>query len=338
MMGSPRAPERRRSARLPNLTHRRACALLVGTALAIAGCSSDDDATSPASTGDAAISVAATAVSSTSVPSGSEPTTAVTNPTATTGSSTAPTSSPTSNPAPTLPPDAPTTTTTTTITTTTTNGLTDEQLADRQLARTALITLDVFPEGWTEQPDVTEVDDEIDVRFERRFDECLGRDGESLTDRLDDVEAESGDFTAPGENAASVQHSVTLAPDPEVAIAAMSEIAVEGAAACLELVIQDFFTERLAADPEVPADLRVGDVTIVEVDTGEAPDSSFGYEIEIPLELGEQRSSQFLELLFQRRGRALSSLQFSSFGSPFDRDGFAVLSQAAASNIEAIGA
>ncbi len=66
-------------------------------------------------------------------------------------------------------------------------------------------------------------------------------------------------------------------------------------------------------------------------------DLAVGVLLEIPLTIGEDTVSQFLELLYQRQGRALSELSFTSFGTPFARDGYAALSDETVADLAAIG-
>ncbi len=315
--------------------------LALAAGLLIGACSSsDDDATTPTAptntTGTQAD--ASSTTSGTTRPTAADSTT--TSPPVTTAvppSSTTPptTNAPTTN-APTT--NAPTTSATATASSEpTADEFTDGETDDRDAARTALITLSVFPDGWVEDPIVDEDDDPGTDEFEAEFDACLGRDGaDQVGDELDRLKVRTGDFHPADDDATTVSHEVVLAPDVDTARAAMAEVRIDGAESCLAGVIGDFYRSTFAADPDL-ADVGIGDVVVTRTESDQDPDVATGVLLEVPLTIDDQTVSQFLELRYQRQGRALSELSFSSFGGRFSRDGFTVLSDEVTVRLAAIG-
>ena len=307
---------------------------VLAAALLVAGCSSSDDAATTEAT-----EATSTGVSDDSTTTGS-PTTdapATTVPATTTDTTTdtaTDSSSTTQVPADTTPT---TTETPAETTTTTTDDYTAAEEADRTAARTALITLSVFPDGWVEDPVEDDDDDGATSEFEAEFDTCLGRDGEEqIGDRIDRLKVSTGDFHPADDDSMTVSHEVVLAPDVDTALEAMAEVRIDGAEQCLADVIGAFYRSSFADDPEL-ADVGIGDVIVTRTETDRDPDLMLGVLLEVPLTIGEQTVSQFLELLYQRQGRALSELSFSSFGGQFDRDGYTVLSDEAIIRLATIG-
>lgn len=218
------------------------------------------------------------------------------------------------------------------------DDFTDAEESDRNTARSALIALSVFPDGWVEEPvDDDDDDDTGTSEFEAEFDTCLGRDGgDRVGDAIDRLKVGTGEFHPVDDDTITVSHEVVLAPDVETALEAMAEVRVDGAEACLADVIGDFYRATFADDPEL-ADVGIGDVIVTRTEADSAPDVAVGILLEVPLTIGDQTVSQFSELLYQRSGRALSELSFSSFGALFDRAGYAVLSDEAAIRLATIG-
>jgi hypothetical protein len=293
---------------------------ILAAALLIGSCSSSD----------------ATTTTSTSVPSApvTQPgtTTIPDVPAATTTSTTAP---PTTTPAPPTT-EEPTTTSDVPSVTDPSDDFTDAEANDRDAARTALITLSDFPDGWVEDP----IEDDSDMgtdAFEAEFDACLGRDdGPRAGDELDRLKIGTGDFHTVDVDTTTVSHEVVLAPDLKTALAVMSEVRIDGAETCLAAVIGDFYRATFADDPDL-ADVDVGDVIVTRTEQDRDPDIAVGVLLEVPLTIADQTVSQFLELLYQRQGRALSELSFASFGAPFSRDGYTVLSDEVTVRLATIG-
>lgn len=302
---------------------RRFIALAV-TLVAVGACSSSDDSTAPSTTLTAVASTSAAPETTAAPTTESAP--------ATTEATPPPTTEP---PATTEPAPA-----TTTESTTTTNAATTEpdEGADAELialAESALINGSLFPDGWTETPPVEEEESEQDEEFSRRVDECLGIEESDESDILEAREAKSGEFEREGDAPASVEHRVTVADDEAMALRAMERAATDGADACLEETLQAFF----ATDPDFqPGDgIELGDLTVTRVDTDAPADERIAYRIELPLTFEQQAFVQYLEVLYQRQGRALSQLQFASFAVPFDEDGHAALSDEVDVRLAAIG-
>lgn len=210
-------------------------------------------------------------------------------------------------------------------------------MADREIARTALITLATFPDGWVEDPVEDDEDDPGTEAFEAEFDACLGRDDDvRVGDDLDALAVSTGDFHPVDSDATSVSHEVVLAPDEATAITAMTEVRIDGAEPCLADVIQAFYETSFSGDPEL-AEIGIGEVSVTRTEDESAPDLAVGVLLEVPLTIGEETVSQFLEILYQRQGRALGQLSFSAFDAPFDRDGYDILSEESLDNLAEIG-
>jgi len=289
--------------------------LLISVVVVLAAaCSSGDDSTSADTT------------SATTEPTPRE-TTATTEPASTT------------EPPPTT--GAASVSTTTSTTTSTTSGagsseLTPDQLADQELARSALITIDSFPDGWSEEPE-SDDDSLADTEFEDQFDACLDRDDDvRVGDDLEELAVSTGDFVPGADEATSVSHEVVLAPDADTAITAMSEVSVDGAEDCIADVVQRFYDKTFSEDPALEG-IAIGPVTVTRTEREQPPDIATGVLVEIPLGLETDTVNQYLEVLYQRDGRALSELSFTSLGTPFSRDGYTVLSDEAALGIATIG-
>jgi hypothetical protein len=206
------------------------------------------------------------------------------------------------------------------------------------VARTALITIDTFPEGWVEDPVEEDEDDPDTEAFEDEFDACLGRDDDQrVGDDLDALAVTTGDFHPAETDTTTVSHEVVLAPDEPTAITAMNEVTIDGAEPCLADLIQAFYVASFSEDPDL-AEITIGDVIVTRTENEQAPDLAVGVMLEVPLTIGDETVSQFLEILYQRQGRALSQLSFAAFGGPFDRDGYNVLSAEALAGLAEIGA
>lgn len=215
--------------------------------------------------------------------------------------------------------------------------LTAEEIADQALARTALITIADFPDDWVETPADDDDDDPVTEAFEDDFDACLGRDAsDQIGDLLERIEANTGDFHPAENDSTQVSHEVTLAPDEPTAIDRMAETDVSGAEDCIAGVIGDFYRAAAANDPELGG-IEIGDVVVTRTETEREADLTNAALIEVDLLADGQTVPLYLEFLFQRQGRALSQLSFQSFGEPFSRDGYEVLSDQAVVRLATIG-
>lgn len=302
--------------------------LVLALALA-AACSSGDDSSG---------SEAATTTSVPAVDEASASTEPATTPSATTApATTAPATAPaTAPPATTSPPDSTGTSPSTSAPAADAPTLTEAQLADQELARSALITIDSFPEGWVEEPNEDD-DDDGDDGFEAEFDACLGRvDEERVGDDLEPLVVSTGDFQPVDDGSTSVSHEVVLAPDVDTAVTAMSEVSVEGAESCISDVVRRFYQTTLADDPALDG-VEIGEVVVTRTERERPADLAIGVLLEIPITIEEDTISQYLEVLYQRQGRALSELSFTSLGSPFSRDGYTILSDEAVIGLAPIG-
>ncbi|MFW2334526.1 hypothetical protein [Ilumatobacter sp.] len=298
--------------------------------------------------------IGALAVVAASCSSGSEsaPTSTDSPDTTTPAATAAPTSTAAATTAPTAPPTAASTTspgTTAPVTTTAATestaapagttppaDLTEEEMVDQEIARTALITLDSFPTGWIEEPS-TDDDSAEDDEFENQFDACLGRDDDQrVGDDLERLAVSTGDFRPADDETTSVSHEVVLAPDVDTAITAMGEVSVDGAESCISDVVQRFYQSTFADDPDLIG-IKIGEVIVTRTERERPADLAVGVLLEIPLTLDTETVSQYLEVLYQRQGRALSELSFASFGAPFSRDGYTILGDEAVIGIATIG-
>lgn len=248
--------------------------------------------------------------------------------------STAPTTAPTSAPSTSPPTSGPAPTTDSTDPD---RPLTEAETADRAAASTALLTLADFPDGWVEEPVADDEDDPAADEFEEDFDACLGRDpDERLGEELDRIAAQTGDFHPPEDDTFDVSHEVALAADTDTARARMADVDVSGSEDCVAGVLLDFYASLAANDPDL-ADLDIGEIVVTRTENEFDADVRVGVLLEIPLSIGGQGFSQFLEFVYQREGRALSELTFSSFGQPFGRDAYTELTGVVADRLATIG-
>ncbi|MEO6653628.1 MAG: hypothetical protein ABIP17_13330 [Ilumatobacteraceae bacterium] len=193
-----------------------------------------------------------------------------------------------------------------------------------ELATTALLDLSVFPDGWESSP-ATEDDEAENERFADRVDVCLGNEGARVADLIDGRKATSPEFAGPGDSSPSVEQQIMIADDDSMAVMAMDDIGAEGADVCLEQTIQEFFDAEASADVEQQG-VTLGDISVQRVDVDAAADVLVAYLVEIPVEAPDgQSASGYLQVIYQREGRALSQLQLSSFGTTFDLQGIDVL-------------
>lgn len=204
-----------------------------------------------------------------------------------------------------------------------------------ELASTALLDLAVFPDDWEATP-ATEDDEAENERFANRVDECLGNEGERVSDLLDQRKAKSPEFAGSGESSPTVEQQIIIADDEAMAVTAMDDVGAEGADACLEQTIQEFFDVEAAADVEQDG-VTLGDITVQRIELGAPADLIVGYVVEIPVEAPDgQTASGYLQVIYQRSGRALSQLQLSSFGTSFDPAGIEVLTDEVVARLAAI--
>ena len=115
-----------------------------------------------------------------------------------------------------------------------------------------------------------------------------------------------------------------------------SEVSVEGAESCISDVVRRFYQTTLEEDPAL-ADVEIGEVVVTRTERERPADLAIGVLLEVPITIEDDTISQFLEVLYQRQGRALSELSFTSLGSPFSRDGYTILSDEVIVGLAPIG-
>ena len=296
-------------------------ALVLAATMIVAACGSDESSTTtsaptapPASTAPPTTRAPAATTPVTTVP----PTTAAptTAPPATEPPATVP---PTTEPAPasTAPPP-------------TTGPLTDDQV----LAQQALLTIDDFPDGWVALP--PDEDDESDPAMQEQFEQCLGAGAGSVMEQLDGREVTSPKFDNDDLDLV-VEHEVLLADDEAMAIAAMEEVGVEGAATCMEAVLQPYTEAEVAADPDLPPGTTIGQITVDRVESAMDPTIVVEYFVTLPFDFDGQLIDFYLDVYYLRQGRALSMVQFQSVAAPFDPDGIAFLGSEILARLASIG-
>ena len=293
---------------------RRLAPVSIVALLMVAGaCSSDTESTDPTDPSVATdSSVAATTIPTTSGPATSTPTTApeTTEPT----TATSPSTPATSTPATSAPP-----TTASPTSETPTSEVTSADDPDQELARSILITLDDFPEGWEETPDDGEDDDS---EQEAALDACLGEEAYVDGGVLDELEVTTGDFAPVDESAPTVQHNALLAPDLDIATAAFAEAESPLAPDCYESTVRELFAQ-LVSDPEsgLPEGSTLGEVQLEVLPYETDGPQVVSYFVSVPVTADGETFTFFYELFYLRSGRALSQLIFYSLNEPFPEEG-----------------
>jgi hypothetical protein len=209
--------------------------------------------------------------------------------------------------------------------------------AERELAQLALITIDLFPEGWVEVSNESGDDEADDEEFQEEFNACLGVTGEGrVSDTFDERSVEGPTFEDPG-SSSTVEQTVIVTEAESVAIAAMEEIGFEGASDCLARVLTILLRYSFAADLEAPPGLIVGDLSVERLPSTLPADVVFEYLVTIPFEIAGETANRFLDILYLRQGRALSQIQFGSLNDVFDIGGKDLLAQATIDRLFQIG-
>jgi hypothetical protein len=256
--------------------------------------------------------------SSTDTSDASEASTDASTVPATTDTATTTPASPTSAPATTAPPStvgdsAPSTAPTDAPVTTAAGD------PDQELARSILVTLDDFPEGWEETPDDG---DDDDAEQEAALDACLGEKAYVDNGVLDELEVTTGDFAPADASVPTVQHNALLAPDLDTAAAAFGEAESPLAPDCYESTVRGLF-EGLLVDPEsgFPEGSTLGEVTLEVLPYETDGPQVVSYFVTVPVVADGETNTFFYELFYLRSGRALSQLAFYSVNEPFPEEG-----------------
>jgi hypothetical protein len=194
------------------------------------------------------------------------------------------------------------------------------------LARLALLTIDSFPEGWTEQPQDS-AEDEEDAEIDARVDECVGLGPDPVSRTLDDRDVEGPRFDSP-DGALTVEQSVVVVDDGAMADQVMAEVGNERVPGCLQQVFTEFFAEVMA-DPEqtdFPPGTELDEVIVTPTDTGGL--DAVAQQASITLSSGDDSLTLFIDTWYQRNGNVLSRIEFQSVGQPFPAEGVAALTEA----------
>jgi hypothetical protein len=186
---------------------------------------------------------------------------------------------------------------------------------DQPAAEAALLTIDDFPVGWTEQPDAERTP--LAIESQRRIAECAGGEGDRLLD-LGGALAESGNFTGPDDQI--VEESVAVV-DEGIAEDMVARFTAPGVADCFAEAMQQMLDAMITSpsDPTetFPAGTALGEVTVVPLAVPAAGDESAGYRITVPLESRGFSFELFLDAVVIRSGGALAGLSFQSALDPF---------------------
>lgn len=185
-------------------------------------------------------------------------------------------------------------------------------------AEDALIVLDDFPVGWTE-----EVEEELtdqDRAYQQQVAECADGTGDDLLD-LGGPAARSADFVGPDDQ--RVEQTVTIV-DQAVAEDFMVRFAAPGVDRCFRDAVEVFVTENFASpeDPSqtLPGDVSVDEVTVAEVLVEPAGDELVGYRVTLAMTISGVPVEAFVDIVAVRSGGSLTGLTFQSLFEPFPAD------------------
>jgi hypothetical protein len=183
---------------------------------------------------------------------------------------------------------------------------------DQRLAEEALLTLEDFPSEWTESGDDDSEDGE-DVSEAPCFDDIQP----DLSELTVTGHAESGNFET---DDAWVGSTASVYRTEEEAREAFeggrNALQSDELAACFG----DVFAEAMAEE-ENDVEIEVGEASASEVtipDVGAQRSSAL--RVEIPLDVGGQPASAYMEFIGLEKGRTIGSLVTFSFVSPFPVD------------------
>jgi hypothetical protein len=195
-----------------------------------------------------------------------------------------------------------------------TEPLTSVPDADQAAAEAALLTLDDFPPGWTEEPEEL---NQLAIESRRRIAECAGGDGESLLD-LGGALAATGSFRGPDDEA--VEESVAVV---ELAVAEdlMSRLGAPGVETCFADSTQEWIEAFIANPPDpseaFPPDAVAGKVTATPLQLTPAGDELVAYRIVVPITTQGLTIDIVVDAVAVRSGRSIAGLSFQSVLAPF---------------------
>jgi hypothetical protein len=172
---------------------------------------------------------------------------------------------------------------------------------DETAAKGALLQLSDFPSGWTEQP--VKTTDE-NVKTQRKNAECIGSDRPRIND-LGGASAETGDFTAPSQDA--IRNAVSFAASEDEATAHMAALRGSTVADCFATVTGD-----AAKNADLANNAKITNVTVAPLNVTRVGDDVVAYQVTIEIKVNNGTVSQYLDLVAVRVGRAVTSLQFNS--------------------------
>lgn len=243
-----------------------------------------------------------------------------------------PTTTPSSAPATTAPP------VTTAPPTTQPDDVDPDLSADLEAGRSALLTIDDFPDGWEETVDPDD-DPEQDELFESMMDECIGEAAFLDDGALEERQVDTGDFAPAGSSSPNVTQNAVVAADLDTALAAMAEVTNAAVPACYDSVTTAMFADMLA-DPDqtdFPPGTVIGEITVESVPYELPTDELMRYFVSVPVTAGDESVVVFLDVVFLRQGRALSQLTFTGTNERFPQDDVDALVDVAATRLASIG-
>ena len=202
--------------------------------------------------------------------------------------------------------------------TTTTTPPVQDVAADRAAAERAVLRLGDFPPGWqAEPPDSTPEDPELTSRLAG----CLRVDLSLFEDVGDKASADAPDFESPDQQ--QVSNSVGLAPSAAKAQELFAIFERPELRDCLKTVLsQSIQAELRRPKPgrQLPPDLTVGEVTVNPVSFPTFGDRTVSFRVNVPFRAAGEQLTAYTDLAVAMRGRALTLLSFTDFGSAFPTD------------------
>jgi hypothetical protein len=202
-------------------------------------------------------------------------------------------------------------------TTTPARGTTDPRTAaqlaaDTSLARSAVLQLSDFPQGWEGQASDPDPDSSAQLA------DCLGVDrsvfgrgpagAESEDFSRDNATADSGLRVEPTVDSAEKTFSAVKSPK-------MRECGRQAA----ETAIRDSF-EHPAEGEEPPEGLQLGEVTVGNLAVPTSGDDTVALRITVNFSAQNIPFKSVLDVIYVRLGRSIASLNFTDVDTPFDQE------------------